>query len=113
MSNVCRAMNQNEVLNRDMNNYPLYTSIIYGDKIDSTKLSKRLSCAIKHLPIRLLFLFEYDTKKAIEAGVRVSPTLVVDGTIFLEGLVQAEIITTAFKKLLENEFNIEDTKCNK
>jgi len=32
-----------------------------------------------------------------------SPTLLLNNHIFLEGLVQAEVITEAFEKLLEEE----------
>ena len=101
MSDICHEMNEGEILNNDNVDYPLYKAILYGNRVDCAKLSKRLSCAIKHLHLRVQFSFEYDTQKAIDAGVRKSPTLVLDGVIFLEGLVQAEDIMQAFEKTLE------------
>ncbi len=49
MSESCHEMKAGEVLNSSSTEYPLYEVIIYGDKINCAKLSKRLSCAIKHL----------------------------------------------------------------
>jgi len=97
---ACHIMKKGEILNANHSEYPLFFATIYGDKLSTAKLSKRLSCSIKHLPIRLHFDFEYDTIKAIEAGVSYDPTIVLDGEIFLEGLVQAEEITQKFKTIL-------------
>jgi len=99
MSYRCHEMEEGEVLNRDKYRYPLYKATLYGDKIACAKFSKRLSCAIKQLPLRVQFSFEYNTQKAIEAGVRKSPTLVLEGDVFLEGLLQAEEITEAFQNI--------------
>ena len=100
--NVCREMEAGEILNPDKIEAPLFQALLYGDKIATKKLSKRLSCAIKHLPVRVQFEYEYSTEKAIEKRIQKDPTLVLDGEIFLEGLVQAEEITEAFEELLEN-----------
>lgn len=97
---ACHTMKEGEILNESHPQYPLYEGILYGDKVSTEKFSKRLSCSIKHLPIRLRFHFEYNTLKAIENGVTKDPTLVLNGKIFLEGLVQAEDITKAFEKLI-------------
>ena len=97
---VCHSMKKGEILNAHHSEYPLFHATLYGDKISTAKLSKRLSCSIKHLPLRLYFDFEYDTIRAIEAGVSHDPTLVLDGEIFLEGLVNAEEITQKFKMIL-------------
>jgi len=97
---ACHTMKEGEILNESHSQYPLYEGILYGDKVSTEKFSKRLSCSIKHLPIRLKFHFEYNTLKAIENGVTKDPTLVLNGKIFLEGLVQAEDITKAFEKLI-------------
>ncbi len=97
---ACHTMKEGEILNEFHSQYPLYEGILYGDKVSTEKFSKRLSCSIKHLPIRLKFHFEYNTLKAIENGVTKDPTLVLNGKIFLEGLVQAEDITKAFEKLI-------------
>ncbi len=94
------TMNNGEILNTHKTDYPLFHAILYGDKVSTAKFSKRLSCAIKHLPLRVKFTFEYNTLKAVEKGIAQDPTLVLDGEIFLEGLVEAETITEAFEKLL-------------
>ncbi len=101
MNEACHTMAEGEILNATKTEYPLYEAVLYGDRILTAKFSKRLSCAIKHLPIRVRFRYEYDTIKAIEAGVSKDPTLMVDGKIFLEGLIAAEEITRAFEKLIK------------
>ena len=100
MSETCHTMGNGEILNSHKTDYPLFYAIVYGDKVSTAKLSKRLSCAIKHLPLRVKFTFEYNTLKAVEKGIAEDPTLLLDGEIFLEGLVEAETITEAFEKLL-------------
>ena len=100
MNEACHIMSDGEVLNADKTEYPLHEAILYGDKVLTAKFSKRLSCAIKHLPLRVRFRYEYDTMNAIEAGVSKDPTLSLDGQIFLEGLVSAEEITQAFEQLV-------------
>ena len=93
-------MAEGEVLNADEKRYPLYHAVLYGDRVLTAKLSKRLSCAIKHLPLRLSFSYEYDTLKALQEGISTDPTLMLEGTLFLEGLVCAEEITEAFERFL-------------
>ena len=100
---ACHMMDEGEVLNAAKTEYPLFAAVLYGDRVSTAKFSKRLSCAIKHLPLRVVFHYEYDTQKALDAGVRKDPTLVLDGEIFLEGLVAAEMITEAFEALLEQK----------
>lgn len=100
MSESCHEMKEGEVLNSSSTEYPLYEAIIYGDKINCAKLSKRLSCAIKHLPLRVEFSFEYDTKKAVDKGITKDPSIILNGNIFIEGLAQAEDITMKFEKLI-------------
>jgi len=103
MNEACHTMHEGEVLNAQKTAYTLFHAILYGDRVSTAKFSKRLSCAIKHLPLRVKFTFEYDTLKAVEKGVIQDPTLTLDGEIFLEGLVEAEIITEAFEKLLKKK----------
>jgi len=103
VNKVCDIVNDGEIIGIDKPEYPLFSAVLYGDKIATQKFSKRLSCAIKHLPLRVQFKYEHNTQKAIEAGVTKDPTLVLDGDIFLEGLPQAEQITEAFEKRLERE----------
>ncbi len=101
MKEACHTMAPGEILNADKTEFPLFHAVLYGDKVSTAKFSKRLSCAIKHLPLRVEFRYEHDTLKAIEKGIAKDPTLVLDGEIFLEGLVQAEEITGAFKKKMK------------
>ena len=106
MNEACHTMREGEILNADKTAYPLFHAVLYGDRVSTAKFSKRLSCAIKHLPVRVNFAYEYDTLKAVEQGVTTDPTLVLDGEIFLEGLVQAEEITQAFEKKLKVRYMI-------
>jgi len=103
MNEACHTMKNGEVLNASHTEYPMFEGVLYGDKVSTEKFSKRLSCAIKHLPLRVKFTYEHDTLKAVEKGVTKDPTLVLDGKIFLEGLIQAEEITQAFEKRLESK----------
>ena len=102
MRETCHTMSNGEILNAHKTDYPLFYAILYGDKVSTAKFSKRLSCAIKHLPLRVKFTFEYNTLKAVEKGIAEDPTLVLNGEIFLEGLVEAETITEAFEKYLKS-----------
>ena len=97
---VCHEMAEGEILNRHLTNLPLHKCTIYGDRILSAKLSKRLSCAIKHLPIRLQFNFNSNIEYAVALGITKDPTLILDGKIFIEGLIQAEDITRRFEEML-------------
>jgi len=99
MNNACHSMDRGEILNLTQDDYPLYHALFYGSKVETAKFSKRVSCSIKHLPIRVAFDYEYNTIKAVEAGISKDPTLVLDGAIFIEGLAQAEEIKEAFLKL--------------
>jgi hypothetical protein len=98
---LCHEMKNKEVLNSSFKEYPLFIGVLYGDKIECEKFSKRLSCAIKHLPIRVEFNYESNTLEAIKKGIRVDPTFVLDDKILFEGLVQAEEITKKFEDILE------------
>ena len=97
---ACHTIHEGKILNANKTEYPLFHAVLYGDKVRIEKLSKRLSCAIKHLPLRVQFTFEYDALKAAEKGIAKDPTLTLDGEIFLEGLIQAEMITKAFEEVL-------------
>lgn len=98
---ACHEMANGEILNREREDLPLFKAVLYGDKNLTAKLSKRVSCAIKQLPLRVEFTYNYDAEDAIEAGVAQDPTLLLDGTIFIEGLMQAEDITKKFEHLLK------------
>jgi len=100
MDSSCHDMKEGEILNINHKEYPLYHASFYGNKVEIAKFSKRVSCSIKHLPLRLSFAYEYDTLKAIELGIKKDPTLILNGSIFIEGLVEAEVISECFLKLL-------------
>jgi len=73
MNEACHTMREGEILNADKTAYPLFHAVLYGDRVSTAKFSKRLSCAIKHLPVRVNFAYEYDTLKAVEQGVTTDP----------------------------------------
>ncbi len=100
MPEACHEMSNGEILNKEHEEFALYDAVLYGDRVLTAKFSKRFSCAIKHLPLRVAFRYEYNTQKALEAGVTKDPTLTLNGEIFLEGLVQAEEITKKFQGVL-------------
>ncbi len=103
MDEACHIMNNDEILNNSQKDFPLFQAKLYGDKILTAKFSKRISCAIKHLPLRVQFHFEYSIIKAVEAGIIKDPTLVLDDKIFIEGLSQTEIIVDNFQELLRQK----------
>lgn len=96
----CAPAKNGEILNKEKLSSPLFVCVIYADKIALAKLSKRLSCAIKTLPIRVRLIFESDTKKAIEAGATKECALEIDGKIVFDGEFRAEDIEEIFKGLL-------------
>ena len=97
---ACHVMDEGEILNPQRTDLPMHEAVLYGDRVLTAKFSKRLSCAIRHLPIRLRFRYNHSIEEAIERGISKDPTLVLDGEIFLEGLVSAEEITRAFEDFL-------------
>jgi len=103
MSGTCEPLQEGQILNNHHNEYPLYHAILYGDKVLTKKLSKRLSCAIKALPIRVHFSSEHKTQKALDAGISKDPSLTLEGKVFIEGLLQTEEITQIFQQLLKNK----------
>ncbi len=99
----CYALPEGEVLHAEHPEWPLFRVTIHGSDTERVKLSKRLVCAVKHLPLRLQIHYEKDPTKSIEEGVAKDPTLTLDGRILLEGLVSAEEITQTFEKLLQEK----------
>ena len=97
---ACHVMDEGEILNPQRTDLPMHEAVLYGDRVLTAKFSKRLSCAIRHLPIRLRFRYNHSIEEAIDRGIAKDPTLVLDGEIFLEGLVSAESITRAFEDFL-------------
>ena len=97
----CYALPEGEVLHAEHTEWPLFRVTIHGSDTERVKLSKRLVCAVKHLPLRLQIHYEKDPMKSIEEGVAKDPTLTWNGRILLEGLVSAEEITQNFERLLQ------------
>jgi len=95
----CYPLKEGEILNKGKV-YPLFEVTIHGSDTNRVKLSKRLVCAVKHLPLRLKIHYQKDTAKSIEKGVAKDPTLEYNGKFLAEGLVSAEEITKTFEELL-------------
>ncbi len=95
----CYPLKEGEILNEDKA-YPLFEVTIHGSDTNRVKLSKRLVCAVKHLPLRLKIHYQKDTAKSIEKGVAKDPTLEYNGKFLAEGLISAEEITKIFEGLL-------------
>jgi hypothetical protein len=103
-NDACHIMSDGEILNENHADYPIFDGTLYGDKVLTAKFSKRLSCAIKHLPIRVRFVYDHDIMSAIEHDIRYDPTFVMDTgsdeEFVMEGLVSAEDITQSFEEFL-------------
>jgi len=97
---ACYPLAEGEILNASHPEYPLFAVTIHGSDRERIKLSKRLVCAVKHLPMRLTIRYEKDTLRSLEAGVRKDPTLMLDDEIVAEGLVPAETLTRRFERRL-------------
>ena len=96
----CYPLKEGETLNDEHPEYPLFAVTIHGSDRERGKLSKRLVCAVKHLPLRLSIRYEKDAEKSIALGVRRDPTLMLNTKILAEGLVSAETLTEIFETLL-------------
>ena len=92
-----------QILNKKHIQYPLYMGIVYGSKIDSTKLFKRLTCAVKHLPVRIELTFEYDPLMAMDKGITKDPTFMLGSSIVVQGLLQTEELEKEIKKFIIKE----------
>ncbi|WP_458700455.1 thioredoxin family protein [Sulfurospirillum sp. 1307] len=101
MDNFCHALEKDEILNEKNTDFPLYKLYIYGSKLECLKISKRIMCSIKHLPIRVKVHYIYDTKEAIEKGIAKDPSVMLGGDIIIEGLISAEEIEKIFLSLLQ------------
>ncbi|MBD3790238.1 MAG: hypothetical protein IE885_07740 [Campylobacterales bacterium] len=97
---ACTPLASGEILNASHSDWVLIEAVIYGDATLCAKLSKRLVCAVKHLPLRLRIDTITDTQVAIEAGASYDPTLFINGKPFIEGLIAAEEVTAIFKNYL-------------
>lgn len=97
----CSSLDKNTILNSSHLEWPLFEGIIYGDATLCAKLSKRLVCGVKLLPLRLSLKTITNTQAAVEMGVSFDPTLFVNGKLLIEGLVTAEEITTMFEHIIK------------
>ncbi|WP_456381639.1 hypothetical protein [Hydrogenimonas sp.] len=96
----CYPLAEGETLNADHPEWPLFDVTIHGGDRERVKLSKRLVCAVKHLPLRLTIHYEKDVEKSIERGVAKDPTLEYAGDFLAEGFVSAERLGEIFENLL-------------
>ena len=103
----CYALNEGEILNEDHPEWPLFVLTICGSKVETLKMSKRIMCTLKHLPLRLQVFYENNAEKCIEMGGGGDPSVFLDGMLLFEGLIQAEEIKKIFEKLLKGVRMIE------
>ncbi|WP_457607166.1 hypothetical protein [Nitratifractor sp.] len=98
---ACRPLKEGETLNASHPEWPLFAVTIHGSARERIKLSKRLVCAIKHLPLRLRIAYESNAERSIERGVAKDPTLEGEGRLLAEGLLSAEELEELFRGLLK------------
>jgi len=103
MYDYCYALNEGEILNEGHNEWPLFSLLICGSKIETLKISKRIMCTLKHMPLRLQVFYEHDTLKCLNLGGGSDPSVFLDNKLLFEGLIQAEDIKTIFEKLLKGD----------
>lgn len=96
-------MTTGQLLHADHPEWPLFHATIHGGERERIKLSKRLTCGLRHLPLRLAITYETDPERSMAAGVGADPTLMVDGEIVAEGLMATEQFTARFEALLRSE----------
>jgi len=108
----CAPLVEGEILNESHREWPLFEVTIHGSDRERIKLSKRLVCAVKHLPLRLSIRYEKSAEKSVEIGVAKDPTLEWKRRFLAEGLVSAETLTDRFETLLK-EPNGSDTGENR
>ena len=99
----CYALSEGEILNEDHPQWPLFKILICGSKIENLKISKRIMCTLKYLPLRLQVFYEHDTLKCLELGGGSDPSVFLGNKLLFEGLIQAEEIKKIFEKLLKGE----------
>ena len=99
----CYTLGEGEVLHEKNSKYPLFEITIYGSRLETIKISKRITCSVKHLPIRVKIHYELDTLIAIEDGIRKDPSVKLEDKFIIEGLIPAEEIEAIFKKLLASD----------
>ena len=97
----CYPLKENEILNGDHLEYPLFAVTIHGSTAERIKLAKRLVCALKHLPLRLKIHYEKDALASIQKGVAKDPTLEWKGKFLAQGLVSAEELAKIFEELVK------------
>ena len=103
MYDYCYALNEGEILNEGHNEWPLFKLLICGSKIECLKISKRMMCTLKHLPLRLQVFYSHDTLKCLNLGGGSDPSVFLGNKLLFEGLIQAEDIKTIFEKLLKGD----------
>ena len=97
----CYPLKEGEILNDEHNEWKLFDVTIHGSAKERVKLSKRLVCSLKHLPLRLRIQYEKDTETSIQKGVGADPSLEYNDKLIAEGLVSAEELSDIFENLLK------------
>ncbi len=103
MYEYCYALREGEILNEGYPEWPLFVLTICGSKRECLKISKRIMCTLKHLPLRLQVFYENNAEKCIEMGGGGDPSVFLDGKLLFEGLIQAEEIKEIFENLLKEQ----------
>ena len=103
----CYALNEGEILNENHREWPLFVLTICGSKVETLKMSKRVMCTLKHMPLRLQVFYENNAEKCIELGGGGDPSVFLGEKLLFEGLIQAEEIKEIFEKLLKGVEMIE------
>jgi len=103
MYDYCYALKEGEILNEGHNEWPLFKLLICGSKIETLKISKRIMCTLKHMPLRLQVFYSHDTLKCLNLGGGSDPSVFLGNKLLFEGLIQAEDIKTIFEKLLKGD----------
>ena len=103
MYDYCYALNEGEILNEGHNEWPLFKLLICGSKIETLKISKRIMCTLKHMPLRLQVFYEHDTQICLQKGGGGDPSVFLGNKLLFEGLIQAEDIKAIFEKLLKGD----------
>jgi len=100
MYEACHSLDEGEIVNESHDEWPLFTLLVCGSKVENMKISKRLMCTLKHLPVRLQVFYNTNAEKCIEMGGGGDPSVFLDDKLLFEGLIQAEEIKDIFEKLL-------------
>lgn len=78
---------------------PVIKGVVYGSRDEAEKLKKRINCASGRLGVRWQLQIEPDLFKATDVGVTRLPSLMINGQLVIEGLLQTEEIEALLEGL--------------